>query len=218
MTEIVNISTGLVDAPQTAAHMLNLAIAGRILALRKARRFSLDQLAARSDVSKGMLVQIEQGRANPSIAILCRVAAGLGVSVVELVQTEAEPMSPVRIAQPELARRLWTGPHGGDASLVVGSNGPDMLELWNWTLHPGERFEAQPHPAGTQELIQVAEGSLSLEVDGVSYLVSQGASAHALTDRPHAYACAGTTPTRFTMVVHEPHPAQALPPNRNRVS
>ena len=33
---------------------------------------------------------------------------------------------------------LWRGPRGGTASLLAGSSGPDMLELWAWELRPGE--------------------------------------------------------------------------------
>src|ERR1700730_12202858 len=61
-------------------------LSGRVRELRRARRLSLDQLSARASVSKGMLVQIENGQANPSIAILCKVAAALGASVADLRQ------------------------------------------------------------------------------------------------------------------------------------
>jgi hypothetical protein len=43
--------------------------------------------------------------------------------------------------------------------ILVGSQGPDLLELWDMTLMPGERYEAKPHPSGTLELIHKAEGS-----------------------------------------------------------
>ncbi|WP_246088651.1 helix-turn-helix domain-containing protein [Phreatobacter stygius] len=182
---------------------MNAVIARRIAVLRKGRNLSFDELAARCGVSKGMLVQIEQGRANPSIATLCRVAAGLRVSVAELVAAGEAADAPVRLIAPGQARRLWHGPKGGSASLLVGSDGPDMLELWTWEIQPGERYEAQAHPADTQELIHVTDGTLALEVDGTIHLVEPGGSAFARTDRSHAYACAGPEPVRFTMAVAE---------------
>lgn len=192
------------------ADLLNGVIARRIALLRKGRQQSFDELAARSGVSKGMLVQIEQGRANPSIATLCRLAAGLGVSVADLVSANDEPRSPVRIVAADAARILWTGPKGGSAALLVGSDGPDMLELWNWTLQPGERYEARPHSAGTLELVHVQQGAIALEVDGVAHVVAAGASAFARTDRPHAYACSGRRRAQFSMVVLEPGAAGPL--------
>ncbi len=211
MTETVNIMTDTTSdgAPPNAAEALNGLIARRIASLRKSRGLSFDEFAARCGVSKGMLVQIEQGRANPSIATLCRVAAGLRVSVAELVAPGEESQAPVRLVAPGEAPKLWHGTKGGAASLLVGSDGPDMLELWHWELAPGERYEAQAHPAGTRELIHVLHGTLALEVDGAAYRIEAGGSAFARTDRPHAYGCAGPHAVRFTMAVAEPEPMQA---------
>jgi transcriptional regulator with XRE-family HTH domain len=196
--------TVTIAATENAADLLNGTIARRIGLLRKGKQQSFDELATRSGVSKGMLVQIEQGRANPSIATLCRLAAGLGVSVADLISTSDESASPVHVVAPDKARILWKGPKGGSAALLVGSDGPDMLELWSWTLQPGERFEARPHSDGTLELVHVQQGALALEVDGVAHVVAAGASAFAHTDRPHAYACAGRKKAVFAMVVFEP--------------
>jgi transcriptional regulator with XRE-family HTH domain len=195
MTEDVNILTGA--APVGAALARNVAM------LRRARRLSLDALSRRAGVSKGMLVQIEGGRANPSIGILCRVAAALGVAVAELV--EVHEASPVRIVASGEAARLWSGPAGGSATLLVGTRGPDMLELWAWVLWPGERHVSEPHPSGTRELLHVHAGELDLEVGGTRHRVPAGSSALAATDCPHAYACHGAVAVRWTMAVLEPH-------------
>jgi len=178
-------------------------LSSRLRARRVDRRLSLDRLAALSDVSKGLLVQIENGDANPSIATLCKVASALGVSVADLVQvTEQQPAEVMPAAAPRL---LWRGPKGGTATMLVGSQGPDMLELWSWELRPDERYDAPAHPKGTQELIHVTQGRLALAFGDVSYVIQTGGSAVAHTDRPHAYACDGKTAVRFTMVVAEPH-------------
>lgn len=193
--------------PDLAAEAINSAIARRIAALRRAKLLSFDDLAARSAVSKGTLVQIEQGRANPSIATLCRVATALRVSVADLLADASEVSCPVEVLDAQAARTLWTGPHGGSATLVVGARGPDMLELWRWVLHPGERFEARAHGAGAVELIHVRVGVLTLTVDDTAHLVSAGHSAVASTDRAHAYQCGGRGRTEFIMVVSERVPA-----------
>ena len=196
--------TDAIRTTEDAADLLNGAIARRIALLRKGKQQSFDELAIRSGVSKGTLVQIEQGRANPSIATLCRLAAGLGVSVADLLSADDEPKSPVQIVAPDQTRILWRGPKGGSAILLVGSDGPNMLELWRWTLQPGERYEARRHSVGTLELVHVQQGSLALELDGVAHVVAAGASAFARTDRPHAYACASRKRTLFELVVFEP--------------
>lgn len=178
-------------------------ISTRIRTRRQARKLSLDALAARSGVSKGMLVQIEKGTTNPSIGTLCRVAAALGASIADLV--DAAPSVDQDVVLAPVPRRLWKGRHGGYATLLVGSSGPDMLELWDWELRPRERYDAIAHPAGTIELVHVTQGRLALIFGSTTYLVSAGKAATAFTDRPHAYACVGARSVRFTMVVMEWH-------------
>ena len=178
-------------------------VSSRIRDRRRDQRLSLDRLAALAGVSKGMLVQIEQGQANPSIATLCKVAAALGASVADLVQVAGR--HPAEVMPAASPRLLWRGPKGGSATLLVGSAGPDMLELWSWELRPGERYDAPAHPEGTQELLHVVRGRLALAFGEVSYVIETGGSAVAQTDRPHAYACDGKRPAQFTMVVAEWH-------------
>lgn len=179
-------------------------VANRISALRKAQDLTFDALARRAGVSKGTLVQIEQARANPSIATLCRLATALGVSVAELVAPAGAVQSSINIVKADDARKLWAGPRGGSAVLLAGTKGPDMLEMWQWELKPGERFEANSHGRGTRELIHVTSGKLFLEVEGQGTIVAVGATAVALTDRPHSYANLSKSPVRFVMTVHEP--------------
>jgi transcriptional regulator with XRE-family HTH domain len=188
---------------QSGEPPLMSVVSARIRARREQRHLSLDRLAELSQVSKGLLVHIENGRANPSIATLCKVAAALGASVADLVQVSGRQAAEVLPAG--APRLLWRGPKGGSATLLVGASGPDMLELWSWTLRPGERYDAPAHAEGTQELIHVEQGSLALAFGDVRYVVAAGGSAVAHTDRPHAYAAEGKRPVRFTMVVAEWH-------------
>lgn len=203
MTRTVNIPTAAAGREAAADQPILATISARIRSRRRARQLSLDQLSARSGVSKGMLVQIERGATNPSIGTLCKVAAALGSSVADLV--DASGASRASVFPAETPRTLWKGPRGGSAMLFVGSAGPDMLELWSWELRPGERYDAIAHPPGTHELLHVTQGKLALIVDSVTHIIGTARSARALTDRPHAYACAGRRPVRFTMVVCERH-------------
>ena len=211
MTSIVNILTMPETASDTESAALNELVARRVAQLRKERQLSFDQLAARSGISKGMVVQIAQGRANPSIGTLTRLAASLRVSVADLLREDTSSSSPVRISRTGDAAVLWRGPKGGSATLLVGSDGPDMVELWEWILCPGESHDSKPHPRGTTELLQVMEGTLALQVGGLDHLISAGSLAVTRTDTPHAYRCEGRKRTRFTMVVHEPAPATNRP-------
>ena len=51
----------------------------------------------------------------------------------------------LRVCAPSEATELWRGPTGGRAVLEV-SRGP--LELWSWTLEPGESHLSDAHHPG----------------------------------------------------------------------
>ena len=199
MTKKVNISTDSGADVQTVSE----AVAAKLKEHRKRQKLSLDELSRRAGVSKGMLVEIEKCAANPSIAILCKISAALGVSVADIVNVASAPA--VHLIEAEDIPTLWTGPHGGSARLLAGTSGPNMIELWRWEMQPGELFESPGHPPGTVELFHVEQGQLNLKVDNTELVIQAGRSAVTKTDVPHHYANTGDTTLVFSMTVAELH-------------
>lgn len=111
------------------------AVSHRIKQQRKSQKLSLDELSRRAGVSKGMLVEIEKGAANPSIAILCKLAAALGLSVADIVNVTRAPAA--YLIESQDIPTLWHGDRGGSA---VCSRAPkaNMIELWRWEMAPGK--------------------------------------------------------------------------------
>jgi len=175
-------------------------IAARVRAARTHRRWTLDDLAARSTVSRRLLVQIEHGDANPSLATLLKLAAALDMTLTELVADETET-APVAVVTAQDAMTLWSTPSGSAARLLV-SHG--AIELWSWTLAPGDRRDSEPHRPGSVELIAVEVGTVALDVGQHRAEVPAGDSAWFDATLPHGYANPDTTPATFTLVVLEP--------------
>ncbi|UWZ60135.1 helix-turn-helix transcriptional regulator [Dactylosporangium aurantiacum] len=178
------------------------AIARHVKGLRQGRRWSLDELASRSGVSKGMLVQIEGARTNPSIGTLCRIAESFGVSIGRLLESEPEPV--VKIVGADEPPVLWRGAAGGTGRLLRGVNDPAFVEVWEWRLPPGETHDSSDHSVGTRELIHLREGSLVVTVDGTEHTVGPGETIDFRADRPHAYRNAADVEAVLTMVVVMP--------------
>ncbi|WP_204526650.1 helix-turn-helix domain-containing protein [Citrobacter cronae] len=197
MTKKVNLMT---DASADVS-TVNEAVSQRIKQYRKQKKMSLDELSRQANVSKGALVEIEGCKANPSIALLCRLAAAMGVSVADFVDVGTKPTVHL-IAEGEIPE-LWKGDKGGRARLLAGSGGPDMTELWMWEMQPGEKFASPGHSTGTLELFYVQTGTLTLGVQEHLYLVNSGCSATAKTDVPHFYENRGESPLIFIMTVNE---------------
>lgn len=175
------------------------AVARTVRALRAGHGWSLDELAGRSGVSKGVLVGLEQGRGNPNLGTLIRISDALGVPLTRLVQVEEEP--PVRVFRPERHVVLWEGANGGTGTLLAGSDPRPSLELWRWELRPGEVRESDAHVPGTKEIVYVEAGTLTLGVDGRTDLLEAGTAAVFVGDRPHSYGNAAVGDLRFVLAV-----------------
>ncbi|WP_249714110.1 helix-turn-helix domain-containing protein [Rhizomonospora bruguierae] len=188
----------------TANHVAEVTacVADHVRALRVARSWSLDELAARSGVSKGMVVQIEAGRTNPSIGTLCRLADAFGVTIARLV--EAAPERRVRLTDLADAPTLWRGERDGFGRLLAGLAEPACLELWEWRFAPGERHRSDGHAPGTREMLHVLAGQLTVTVDGADHRVRTGQTIDFAADRTHTYRNDGTGTARLIMVVAPP--------------
>ena len=68
---------------------LNRAVAENIKRIRKSKKLSMERTAAIAGVSRSMLGQIERGEANPSVAIIGKLAAALKVPAEVLLEKAA---------------------------------------------------------------------------------------------------------------------------------
>jgi len=74
--------------------------------------------------------------ANPSIATLVALSEALQVGVASIVDAGGDPRVVVRRSSE--APRLWTSENGSTAILRIGTDPPDLVELWDWRLLPGD--------------------------------------------------------------------------------
>lgn len=182
------------------------AIGSRVRDRRIERGWTLDELAERSGVSRRMVVNVEQGASNPSIATLLRLSDALGTGLPALVDVDVERAGTLRVIGPGQAPVLWRGPSGGRAVLVAATDPPDVGELWDWTLEPGEAHRTEAHAAGTRELLLVLAGQVELTVGALTERLSVGDSAQFAGDVAHGYAnpASDGPAARFCLTVFEP--------------
>ena len=185
-----------------SAETLARAIGARVKHERRAKAWTLDQLAAYAGVSRRMVVNVEHGSVNPSVGTLLRLSDALGVGLPALVEPPASKVS--KVIRSEDGAVLWTGAAGGRGVLVAGTEPPNVVELWDWTLSPGERHTSEAHAAGTRELLQVQQGTITVEVDGNAHTLEAGDALTFFGDADHSYANPSHAPARFTLAVYEP--------------
>lgn len=92
---------------------LSQSLARNLKHWRTRRGLTLDGLAARAGLSRGMVIQVEQARTNPSLETMVKLADALGVDMTALLDLNQEPH--VRITPPGRAVRVWSTDSGVSA-------------------------------------------------------------------------------------------------------
>jgi DNA-binding XRE family transcriptional regulator len=156
---------------------LAAVIGGRVRAERQARRWTLAQMADASGVSRRLIINVEQGTANPSLSTLLRISDALGIGLPALVS--APSPAPTHVAR------------AGEGAVP-------------WTRGPGDRHVCQAHAPGTRGLIQVLEGAVVVDVGEETVTLAAGDALTFPGDLPHAYRNPADAPARFTLAVFEP--------------
>jgi hypothetical protein len=102
-----------------------------------------------------MVVNVEQGAANPSVGTLLRISDALGVGLPALV--EPPRPKPVTVTRHGDGPVLWSSESGGRGVLAAGTGPPDVAELWDWTPGPGDQHGSErrtvPDVAMLQEFL-----------------------------------------------------------------
>ncbi len=184
-----------------------MAIGDRVRQERNRRGWTLDRLAEVAGVSRRAVVNVEQGVANPSVATLLRLSDALGMGLPALVAPPTP--KPVTVTRAGEGSVLWAGDRGGHGVLVAGTEAPDVVELWDWTLARGDGHFSEAHAAGTKELLQVHTGTVRVEVAGQSFILAAGDAVAFPGDLPHGYANPSGAAARFSLAVFEPRVGSA---------
>jgi transcriptional regulator with XRE-family HTH domain len=176
-------------------------VAAEVRRRRQQRGWTLDVAASRLGVSRRLLAQIEAGQGNPSLSTLLSIAEGFDISLVELLGGGDKPSITVQTDNAN-APALWVGPNGGTGRLLLGS---DPLELWQWTLEPGEERTSDAHRTGSREIVLVTSGTVTVSVGAAEPVaVRRNQSAMFRADEPHSYRNDGRSTATFVLAVHEP--------------
>lgn len=177
-------------------------VGAALAALREQQALSLDELSRRAGVSKSMLSQIERAQANPTVAVVWRLANALGVPLAELLDAAPRPVPP---AISTLAAHDTPTLRGRDPGCELRILGPLALagrfEWYELTLQPGAALVSEAHEPGTQEHLSVLSGRIALQAGDAQALLAEGETARYAADGPHALRNAGSQPARAMLVV-----------------
>ncbi len=152
---------------------------------RKARRLTLEQLAARSNVvSRSMLSQIERGEANPTFAVLWGLTQALGLDLAELVAGGVAPRHAGAIEVTTVAHTPEIGSPDGMWKLKILSppNLAGRVEWYEVDLAAGAKLHSAAHAPGTIEHLTAWTDGLSVTTGELTETLRRGETARYRAD------------------------------------
>ncbi|WP_157524867.1 XRE family transcriptional regulator [Microbacterium yannicii] len=163
--------------------------------LRAEAGLSQAALAKDSGVSRRTIISLEAGEANISLSALDRLADALDTTFATLVAERGAP----RTAIDEIT---WRGAHPSSVG-VLHSSSPAAREvqLWTWALAPGDRYDAEPDPAGWSEMVVATAGRLTIQIEDSTLTLDPGEHATYASDQQYSYLNATEGPVTFVRIV-----------------
>ncbi len=163
----------------------DLNIGDKLKKHRKRAGLSLDQLASLSGVSKAMLSQIEQNKANPTVAIIWKVAQALNLSISDLVESAAQKLR-FQVIRKEDERYIFTSNDRCTIRTLSPLSLEKDIEFYQIDFKPGGTLESEPHFQNTEEILTVAKGKLKVQSAEQSVTLSVGDSVYYSADVNHS--------------------------------
>jgi transcriptional regulator with XRE-family HTH domain len=176
-------------------------IGARLKHARMVRGLTLKQVADAARCSESFVSKLENDKANPSFAMLHRLAAILGVNVAALFAASDETGGV--ISHPDnrpviLTDQLRVG-KGIKLERLIPYSHAYLLQGNIHHIDTGGRSDGNIVHSG-EEVGYVLEGEIELTVDGRKYRARKGDSFHFRSELPHGYRNVGTMPARIIWI------------------
>ena len=165
---------------------LNRAVAENIKRIRKSKKLSLERTAAMSGVSRSMLGQIERGEANPSVAILGKIAAALKVPAEILLENDD-------FETLQVVREMDTKPVRMDAGKVVlrpsfPYDDTTRQETFFLDMYISARYEPELSVPGCVCHATVLSGTVEVMAEGETQPLMERDALRFAADQPYSFA------------------------------
>jgi transcriptional regulator with XRE-family HTH domain len=176
-------------------------VGARVRALREAMDLSLRDLAERTGVSAPMLSQVERGETSPTLAVAERIAAGLDLTLSQLLRLDERGHVVVTRAG-ERRTRTRRGHRTEELTPPLPGQRADVsVHVLDPGAATGRAGDPPLHEPGARETAIVLAGAVSLMIDDERHDLGEGDSVTFDADLPHHFTNEGDVPARFLAVV-----------------
>ncbi len=175
---------------KTSIDPLSQLLCEKVKSLRKNQDWTLEVLSAASGVSRSMLSQIERGKANPTLAVACRIAHAFGITIGELVE-EPWSESTIKVIRHDDPTHLYRTDNQCRIRTLSPLNTEKTVEFYELAISPQAELRSAPHFDGTREFLTVEKGSVSVLSGTDTCKLRKGDSAHYRADLDHVIKNSG---------------------------
>ncbi|MEO5364618.1 MAG: XRE family transcriptional regulator [Magnetococcus sp. DMHC-8] len=177
--------------------MISNLVGTRIRAIRGQRKLTQQQLADLAGIPRATLATVERDDANPSLAVVFKIATGLGMTIDELVESEQRRIQHVPAT---LMRRVTSGDEVYRA-VTVSPPGVFHFTQLLFSLQAYGVYPGVPHPPGSEEYLHVLQGEVELDVAGEHLSLKSGETAAFRGNVRHAYRNPGQEESRAVVTI-----------------
>lgn len=188
------------DVGRDSARVIASRVCKRVRELRNQRKWSLEQLAKASGVSRSMLSQIEREQANPTLAVTLRIAQAFEMSLVELVEAAAAPR-PIEVIRAGDQQALFRSDDDCEIRTLSPLHLEKDVELYELRLRPKRTLHSAAHFEGTREFLTVQQGKVRVQSGEGLEMLNRGDSASYRADTAHAIENLGRSEAIILLVV-----------------
>jgi mannose-6-phosphate isomerase-like protein (cupin superfamily) len=160
----------------------------------------LDVLAERSGVSRAMISKLERGEKHPTLVIAAKVAAGLEISLSQLIGGEERRKV---VVVPRDRRMVMRDPVTGFERQLLSPSfaGRGIEFLRNVVPEDSTSGDFPPHRRGVEEYVVVERGRLRAVLGGEEYLLEEGDALYFEADVAHRFENAGEGGCSYYLVI-----------------
>lgn len=178
-------------------------IGGRLRHARKIKGLSMKQVADLVDCSESFVSKLERDKVQPSLTLLHRLVAVLGINVSNLFDTNQASEEPAFIvrsgSRPHIQMNTRPNSSGVLLEQVVPLGPKSLLQANIHIVAPqGGGHDAISHVG--EEMGFVLEGTIDLHIADRTYRLTAGDSFMFQSELPHAYNNPGETAARVLWV------------------
>ncbi len=177
-------------------------------AMKRARLLqgiTLKDLSEKIGLSQAFLSEVENGKGNPTLDTLRRIAKGLGLSVFDILSEDRPFFQIVRAKERQVFSSTEYNVQFEQVSTLTPSARSQVVVAW---LYPGActANEPQSHglPNGSEEIALILTGVVQIEIGDDAHILNEGDSVRFDPFLPHRYINIGQSRAGLLTIMTPP--------------